>query len=100
MKFGSWGHPNEVTFGSWGHPNGVKLQSWKFRIRVTLNLSACADSSSDTKQNCIIGSKVQKSYSYKGKSLKKVTQLQSYKVFVSKLQSYQGTKLPNYPVNK
>ena len=74
----------------------------KSRIWETLNLSACADSSTDTKHYCIIGSKVTKvqSFKYKGKKLHiyKVTKLQSYTV--SNITIYQVTKLLSYKVIK
>ena len=46
----------------------------KFRKRETLNLSACADSSTDSKENCIMDSKVTKLQRYQ------VTKLLSYQV--------------------
>ena len=83
------------------------------RIRETLNLSACADSSNDTKQNHIICSKVTKLQGYKDRNYTntklpsyQVSNLPSYHVTIipsyqiTKLQSYKVTKLPSYQVTQ
>ena len=84
----------------WNRVNKKSPTWWLTLRQVTPPLFfvlACADSSTDTKQNTIVGSKVTKLQSYTDKSLK-VTMLHIYKV--PKLHSYKDTKLPSYQVSK
>ena len=60
------------------------MRERKSRIRETPNILGCADISTDTKQNPIIGSKVSKLPTYQ----------------LTNLPTYQLTTLPNYQITK
>ena len=89
------------------HPSGKAL-FYYFVWGEMLNLLACAESITVTKQNRIIGSKVTKLQitKIKGKKPTQTAKLKSYKLTnlqrykASKLPSYKSTELPSFQVTE